>query len=125
MDPIPGISPRVAKLYHDTYERIEKQLAKWTPEEHQQWCSVIHSSVWSLGSIKAWQQQAREKVAAKKEAVVEREKNKRRKPNAKQDAKILKLTESGLSAAQIACKLDISQRHVKRIRSKARKTRSQ
>jgi len=120
-----GINPRIWKLYLDTYNRVEKQLDKMkaTPDERNQFQSLIRSSVWSLASIQAWQQQVREKVAASQEAAVEREKNKRRKPNAKQNAQILKLTESGLSAARIATKLEISERHVKRIRSESRKNR--
>lgn len=82
MDPIPGVSRRVAKLYHDTFGRIEKQLAKWTPDEHRQWCSVIQSSVWSRGSIQSWQQQVREKAAAKEDAADQRAKNSRRSKKA-------------------------------------------
>ena len=73
-----NVTPRVERLFLDTFERIEKRLAKWTPEEHHQWCSVICASRWSIGLVQSWERQFGAKLAAEEDAADQRAKNSRR-----------------------------------------------
>lgn len=119
---IPGVSPRISKLYTETYNRVEKQLDKMkaSPEERAQFRSLICSSVWSLASIQAWQDAMREAVKQK-----ERNSSRSRRPDdANRNRKICEEVIGGLSDGAVAAKLkkqypDLNRDKVRGVRTRA------